>query len=212
MFIWPDGRPGAVQRAGRERPLPSTQPSPACCGFTDRLRTSPATVSEAAEVRRFVSTVSCSLPPCGRLACQEAAAARPTDFDVSSAAGPVGLSDQRYYQYASIEPSGGPDRRSRASEQLRSVSSWQRLIEASSRLDQTRPAVSANCFRTMRTEESLPPACTPVRSKPCPVESDALSRPERPLQSDFCEASRRLDGLLPELSAAIGRASSVGRL
>ena len=61
-------------------------------------------------------------------ACQEAAAARPTDFDVSSAAGPVGLSDQRYHQYASIEPSSGPDQRSRASEQLRSVRTWQRLI------------------------------------------------------------------------------------
>jgi hypothetical protein len=73
-------------------------------------------------------------------------------------------------------------------------------------------SVSANRFRTMETEESRPPACTPVRSKPCPVESDAISRPERPLQSDFCEASRRLDGRLPELSAAIDRASSVGRL
>ena len=63
MFIWPDGRPGAVQRAGRERPLPSTQPSPACCGFMNRLRISPAMVSEAAEVRRFVDIVSSSLPP-----------------------------------------------------------------------------------------------------------------------------------------------------
>jgi hypothetical protein len=51
----------------------------------------------------------------GRLACQEAAAARPTDFDASLPAGHVGLADQRYHQYASIEPSSGPDRCSRAS-------------------------------------------------------------------------------------------------
>ena len=210
MFIWPDGRPGAVQRAGRERPLPSTQPSRDCCGFTNRLRTSPATVSEAAEVRRFVPIVSSSLPPADclpgggsrtahRLRC---VVGRWTCRAVRSK-----ISSIRFDR--AIER---PDRCSRASEQLLSVRTWQRLIEASSRLDQTRPAVSANCFRTMETEESRPPACTPVRSKPCPVESDAISRPERPLQSDFCEASRRLDGRLPELSAAIDRASSVGRL
>jgi hypothetical protein len=110
----------------------------------------------------------------------------------------------------------------RAIERLRSMLSclgtasvcetWQRLIEASSRLDHTRPSVSANRFRTMRTEESFLPACTRVRLTPCPVESDAISRPERPLQSHFCEASRRLDGRLPELPTQLDRASSVGRL
>ena len=44
-------------------------------------------------------------------------------------------------------------------------------------------------FRTMDTEESCPPACTSVRLKPCPVESDAILCPERPLQSHLCEAS-----------------------
>ena len=210
MFIWPDGRPGAVQRAGRERPLPSTQPSRACCGFTNRLRTSPATVSEAAEVRRFVPIVSSSLPPADclpgggsrtahRLRC---VVARWTCRAVRS-------------KISSIRFDRAIERPRSTLSCIGTASVCKDLAapdQASSRLDQTRPAVSANCFRTMETEESRPPACTPVRSKPCPVESDAISRPERPLQSDFCEASRRLDGRLPELSAAIDPASSVGRL
>ena len=61
-------------------------------------------------------------------------------------------------------------------------------------------------------EESRPPSCTPVQMESCLVSSAAISRPERPLQCHFCEASRRLDGRLPELSAAIDHASLVGWL
>jgi hypothetical protein len=57
----------------------------------------------------------------GRLDCQEAAAARPTDFDASSPAGLVGLADERYHRNTSVEPPGGPARFSRAPESLRSV-------------------------------------------------------------------------------------------
>ena len=76
MFIWPDGRPCAVQRAGRERPLPSTPPSPAYCGFTNRLRTSTRYMygqpKSASEIRPYRLLSSAARV----LSCQEVAAAR----------------------------------------------------------------------------------------------------------------------------------------